>query len=109
MKAIRIRFPAFVLTMGALALTSTSPGWREYYTNWAAAHFSDIPAQSGPLSDPDQDGELNVVEFAFGTDPRAPGGIAGAVQPISGGAERNERRVCRGNSGTGRAPARRTD
>jgi len=85
MKAIRIRFPEFVLTMGALALTQLPLDGADYYTNWAAAHFSDIPAQSGPLSDPDQDGELNVVEFAFGTDPRAPGGIAGAVQPISGG------------------------
>ncbi|MGH7992176.1 MAG: right-handed parallel beta-helix repeat-containing protein [Limisphaerales bacterium] len=85
MKAICIRFPACVLTLGTLALTQLPLAGAEYYTNWAAAHFSDIPAQSSPLSDPDQDGELNVVEFAFGTDPRAPGGIAGAVQPITGG------------------------
>lgn len=57
----------------------------QYYTNWAAAHFSSDPAQGDPLADPDGDGETNVVEFAFGTDPLAPGGIAGAVQPLSGG------------------------
>jgi len=89
MKAICIRFPAcglVTLVAGALALTPSFPlAGAQYYTNWAAAHFSDIPAQSGPLSDPDHDGEANVVEFAFGTDPRATGGIAGAVQPASGG------------------------
>jgi Pel9A-like, right handed beta helix region len=71
------------------ALLSNAPSLRaaEFYTNWAAAHFSDIPAQSSPLDDPDQDGEPNVVEFAFGTDPRAPGGIDGAVQPVFGGTD----------------------
>ncbi len=57
----------------------------EFYTNWVATHLSDIPAESGPLFDPDHDGEANLVEFAFGTDPRAGGGISGAVNPISGG------------------------
>ena len=57
----------------------------EYYTNWAAIHFSSNPALGDPLADPDGDGEPNVVEFAFGTDPLAPDGIAGAVQPLNGG------------------------
>ena len=57
----------------------------QYYTNWAAIHFSGNPALGDPLADPDADGEPNVVEFAFGTDPLAPGGIAGAVQPLNGG------------------------
>jgi len=57
----------------------------EYYTNWAAIHFSRNPALGDPLADPDGDGEPNVVEFAFGTDPLAPDGIAGAVQPLNGG------------------------
>lgn len=35
----------------------------QFYTNWAAARFSDIPEQSGPLADPDLDGERNLVEF----------------------------------------------
>jgi len=86
MKAICIRYPACSLVLGALALAPFPLDGSQYYTNWAAVHFSDIPAQSGPLSDPDQDGEPNVVEFAFGTDPRAAGGIAGAVQPVSGSA-----------------------
>jgi hypothetical protein len=85
MKAICIRFPACGLLMGALALAQLPLNGAQYYTNWVAAHFSDIPAQSGPLNDPDLDGEANVVEFAFGTDPRASGGIAGTVQPIWGG------------------------
>ena len=85
MKAIGIRFPACALAIGALALTQFSLIGAQYYTNWAAAHFSDIPSLSGPLSDPDLDGEANVIEFAFGTDPRVAGGIVGAVQPMSGG------------------------
>ena len=85
MKAIRTRFSACGLVIGALALMQLPLNGAQYYTNWAAANFSDIPTQSGPLDDPDQDGDLNLVEFAFGTDPRAPGGIAGAVQPVSGG------------------------
>lgn len=85
MKAICIRVPALLLTLGTLALTQPPLDGAEYYTNWAAARFSDMPAQSGPRSDPDQDGELNVVEFAFGTDPRVPGGIAGSVLPTAGG------------------------
>ena len=108
MKAMRIRFPACGLVMGVLALTQFSLDGAQYYTNWAAAHFSDIPAQSGPLSDPDQDGETNVIEFAFGTDPRAPGGIAGAVSRYPA-ARAVKRHVRRGNPGAGRAPARRPD
>jgi hypothetical protein len=73
--------------MGALALTPFSLEGAQFYTNWADAHLSDIPAQSGPLSDPDQDSEANVVEFAFGTDPRVAGGITGAVQPVFGGTD----------------------
>lgn len=85
MKAIRIGFPSCILVIGVWVLTQFHLQGAQYYTNWAAVHFSDIPAQSGPLSDPDLDGEVNLVEFAFGTDPRVVGGIAGAVQPLSGG------------------------
>src|SRR5207249_8370986 len=45
----------------------------QFYNDWAAAHFNDLPGQSGPLADPDQDGQTNIVEFAFGTDPRLAG------------------------------------
>ena len=79
--AIQISCIAFSLWM----LMSSPSNAAQYYTNWAAAHFSSDPAQGDPLADPDGDGETNVVEFAFGTDPLAPGGIAGAVQPLSGG------------------------
>jgi hypothetical protein len=58
----------------------------EYYTNWAALHFSDIPSQSGPLWDPDFDGLSNLAEFAFGTDPRAGDNFPGMLIPRFGGA-----------------------
>src|SRR5262245_37324064 len=58
----------------------------QYYNDWAATHFADIPAQSGPTNDPDSDGEINLIEFAYGTDPRAIGGIQGSVTPLSGSA-----------------------
>src|SRR5262245_38650674 len=56
----------------------------QFYNDWVAAHLSDIPSQSGTTNDPDGDGEPNLVEFAFGTDPRSGGGITGAVTPVSG-------------------------
>ena len=71
--------------LGLLFLTSVPLNAAQYYTNWAGAHFIGNPAQGDPMLDPDADGEPNVVEFAFGTDPLAPGGIAGAVQPLNGG------------------------
>ena len=59
-------------------------GGAQFYNDWAAANFSDIPAQSSLTNDPDGDGELNLIEFAFGTDPRAASGIAGAINPVFG-------------------------
>jgi Pel9A-like, right handed beta helix region len=56
----------------------------QFYNDWAAGHFADLPAQSGLTNDPDGDGEPNLVEFAFGADPRAAGGVAGAVAPQPG-------------------------
>ena len=70
---------------GPLLLMSVPLNAAQYYTNWAAIHFSGNPAQGDPSLDPDSDGEPNVVEFAFGTDPLVPGGITGAVQPLNGG------------------------
>ncbi len=78
-------FAICLAVLGLLMLLSFPLNAAQYYTNWAAAHFSGNPAQGDPMLDPDSDGELNVVEFAFGTDPLAPGGIAGAVQPLNGG------------------------
>jgi Pel9A-like, right handed beta helix region len=78
-------FETCLAAFGLLMLMSFTVDAAQYYTNWAAAHFSGNPAQGAPMLDPDSDGELNVVEFAFGTDPLSPGGIAGAVQPLNGG------------------------
>lgn len=81
----RASFAVFGFAIVALALMPFPLNGAQFYTNWAAAHFIGNPAQGDPLADPDSDGEPNVVEFAFGTDPRVGGGIAGAVQPLSGG------------------------
>jgi hypothetical protein len=78
----RFAFPALLL--GSLMLITASATGAQYYTNWVDAHSLGA-AQRDPLADPDGDGEPNVVEFAFGTDPLAGGGIAGAVQPVFGG------------------------
>lgn len=51
---------------------------------WQAQHFTeaelDDPAISGPAGDPDLDGMINLVEFAFGHHPRQGGAI-----PVSPG------------------------
>jgi hypothetical protein len=78
------KLPICFAVFGLLMPMATSLKASQYYTNWVAAH-SLSSAQRDPLADPDTDGELNVVEFAFGTDPLVGGGIAGAVQPLNGG------------------------
>jgi len=85
MSATRTPLAILAVTFCALALMQFSLPAAQYYTNWAAVHFSGNPALADPLADPDADGEANVVEFAFGTDPLVPGGITGAVQPLNGG------------------------
>jgi hypothetical protein len=40
-----------------LALTPGRLFAAQFYDDWAASHFSDIPGQSGVSDDPDQDGE----------------------------------------------------
>jgi hypothetical protein len=80
----RAGFAVFGFGIAALTLMPFPLNGAQFYTNWAAVRFSGDPAQGDPLADPDSDGEPNVVEFAFGTDPLGPGGIAGAVQPLSG-------------------------
>ena len=71
----------------AILLILESPGLQatsaQFYNDWAAERFTDIPSQGGFTNDPDGDGEKNLVEFAFGTDPRAAGGLTGAVDPVS--------------------------
>jgi hypothetical protein len=56
----------------------------QYYNDWAASYFSGNPAQAGPTNDPDGDGDVNLVEFAFGTDPTVAGANADKVAPRFG-------------------------
>ena len=59
----------------------------QYYNDWASTRFTDVPAQAGVMGNPDGDSEVNMVEFAFGTDPRVAGGLAGALNPQFGQAD----------------------
>src|SRR5215472_2847033 len=58
----------------------------QYYNDWAASYFSSNPAQAGPTNDPDGDGDVNLVEFAFGTDPTVAGANADKMTPSFGSA-----------------------
>lgn len=63
------------------------------FDNWSGEHFDaselDDPAVSGSLADADGDGVPNLVEFAFGTDPRkassGPGSLVYAGTLAGGG------------------------
>ncbi|MFK7911464.1 MAG: Ser-Thr-rich GPI-anchored membrane family protein [Akkermansiaceae bacterium] len=46
------------------------------YSNWEGGAFANAFNDTGANSDPDGDGVLNFVEFAFGTDPTANSGTA---------------------------------
>ncbi|HXT13689.1 MAG TPA: right-handed parallel beta-helix repeat-containing protein [Candidatus Angelobacter sp.] len=56
----------------------------EHYSAWATNRFADIPTQAGISSDPDGDGQPNLVEFAFGTDPRVADETNVAIYPLVG-------------------------
>jgi hypothetical protein len=58
----------------------------QYYNDWAASYFSGNPAQAGPTNDPDGDGDANLMEFAFGTDPTVAGSNADMIAPRFGAA-----------------------
>ena len=60
------------------------------YQTWLAAHFAADEMQqtsiSGPTADPDHDGLSNLLEYAFGLDPRSVNGaIATTLELMSGG------------------------
>ncbi len=59
----------------------------QQYEGWLNQHFStaeiDDPLVSGPDADANSDGFSNFHHYAFGTDPRATGGIAEALPSIA--------------------------
>jgi len=59
----------------------------QFYNDWAAAHLDGFPGEGGPLADPDDDGETNLVEFAFGTDPGVDDNTARALDRLIGGTD----------------------
>ena len=63
------RFTCFCLILCWFACAPARLNAAQFYNDWAATHLANSPGQTGPLADPDQDGETNLVEFAFGTDP----------------------------------------
>jgi hypothetical protein len=57
------------------------------YENWRYSHFgtnANNPAVAGDLADPDGDGVPNLLEYAFASDPIAPGSSGSPVGNISG-------------------------
>jgi hypothetical protein len=53
------------------------------YDSWAAATV--VPALAAPLADPDGDGQVNLLEFAFDTDPLSPNSSAFAITKSADG------------------------
>ena len=84
MSRLFLRLNLFVLAIFHAGIFAANGA--QFYNDWAATNFSDVPSQSSITNDPDGDGEMNLTEFAFGTDPRAAGGITGAVNPVFGSA-----------------------
>ena len=46
----------------------------QFYNAWVSNRFAAFPTESGPTNNPDGDADVNLVEFAFGTDPAAANG-----------------------------------
>ena len=60
-------------TFGDPLNTAASDTWEKFtltFASWAATHS---PSQQGPNDDPDYDGIVNLLEYAFGTHPSEPG------------------------------------
>src|ERR1043166_3890718 len=74
----RARFILFSCALLAL-LPARMFGGTSFFNAWAAARMSDVPAESGVSGDPDLDGKSNLVEFAFGSDPRSAASLPPAL------------------------------
>src|ERR1041384_4021870 len=70
---------AFVLC--AVLFAAFRAGGVESYSSGTNSYFGDVPTENGPTNDPDGDGEVNLLEFAFGTDPRS--GTASVLNAIT--------------------------
>ena len=71
-----------------LTITNTAPA-PTAYALWKANHFgvnATNPAIAGDNADPDGDGIINILEFAFGSDPN----VAGTNKPLVGAAVSNQ-------------------
>src|SRR2546425_4875186 len=78
----RTVFLGVVPILCALAVATIRADGAEYYTNWESVHLSGFPAESGPQDDPDLDSQINLLEFAFGTDPQSgTGSVTGLIFP----------------------------
>jgi hypothetical protein len=64
-----MKVSGFVLC--AVLFAAFRSGGAELYSSWTNSYFGDVPTESGPTNDPDSDAEINLLEFAFGTDPRS--------------------------------------
>jgi|APTNR8051073442_1049403.scaffolds.fasta_scaffold00090_26 hypothetical protein len=58
------------------------------YDNWRYTHFSGVGLEnapdSGPTANPDNDGNVNLLEFLMGSDPRDNSSSSGAVLRVEG-------------------------
>ena len=65
-------FPSYSMTVIDLA----APAAATAYASWQSSHFTSAemsdPSISGDLADPDHDGICNLLEYAFGFDPKTP-------------------------------------
>ncbi|MEY4490166.1 MAG: hypothetical protein RIQ79_2674, partial [Verrucomicrobiota bacterium] len=74
---LKARLSAFYLLLAAFLPASAAAA--EVYADWVKAYLADLPAQGSPLADPDGDGVVNLVEYAFGSDPRVGDGVGNGV------------------------------